>query len=180
MAKFDPAYQRTCANEGGYSNRPADAGGETYRGISRRWHPEWDGWTLVDWWRTRSGFPGNLDRDSALQGMVKGFYMDNYWRGLGSLTRQDIANEVFDTSVNCGVETASEFLQQALNVLDSAALSVDGDVGPATIAAANACPHPDRLLKCLNGLQFGYYWKICEANPGQRANLGGWLSRVNM
>lgn len=180
MANFDLAYQRTCANEGGYSNRAADAGGETYRGISRRWHPEWDGWVYVDYWAARTGFPGNLDRDDHLQEQVKAFYMRKYWRGLGSLTRQDIANEVFDTSVNCGIETAGELLQQALNMLDSAGFEVDGDIGPATIAAANACPYPDRLLKCLNGLQFAYYWRICTANPAQRANLGGWLSRVSI
>lgn len=141
----------------------------------------------MDYWKARTGFPGNLDRDGDLQGQVKAFYMREYWRGLGGLDRQDIANEVFDTSVNCGVDTAGEFLQQALNMLapvsstaSGAALVVDGDVGPATIAAANACPHPDRLLKCLNGLQFGYYWKICTANPEQRANFGGWLSRVSI
>lgn len=165
-------------HEGGYSNRHVDAGGETYCGISRRWHPEWDGWPLVDYWKARSGFPGNLDRDPQLQAKVRQFYLTEYWGNLGGLTRQDIANEVFDTSVNCSREEAGEFLQQALNMLDDARLVVDGDVGPVTVAAANACRHPGRLLRCLNGLQFGYYWRICEANPEQRANLGGWLSRT--
>ena len=48
MADFHKALKRTAKYEGGYVNDPADAGGETYKGISRRANPKWDGWQLID------------------------------------------------------------------------------------------------------------------------------------
>ncbi|MBW1801582.1 MAG: hypothetical protein JRJ85_12745, partial [Deltaproteobacteria bacterium] len=44
MAKFDEAFEKTTAIEGGYVFDPDDAGGETYKGISRRFNPSWGGW----------------------------------------------------------------------------------------------------------------------------------------
>lgn len=35
-------------HEGGYANHPADKGGETYRGISRKANPDWVGWKYID------------------------------------------------------------------------------------------------------------------------------------
>ncbi|HBF18469.1 MAG TPA: hypothetical protein DDW81_00145 [Cryomorphaceae bacterium] len=48
MADFEWAYRHTSNKEGGYVNDPSDYGRETYRGISRRWHPYWEGWKIVD------------------------------------------------------------------------------------------------------------------------------------
>ena len=42
MADFQPALQTTLRFEGGYTNINADAGGETYCGISRRNWPDND------------------------------------------------------------------------------------------------------------------------------------------
>ncbi len=36
------------SHEGGYANHPADKGGETYRGISRKANPNWEGWKYID------------------------------------------------------------------------------------------------------------------------------------
>jgi type VI secretion system secreted protein VgrG len=38
---FLKAFNTTMTFEGGYANDPDDAGGETYMGISRRYHPDW-------------------------------------------------------------------------------------------------------------------------------------------
>ena len=35
-------------HEGGYANVSGDLGGETYRGISRKNFPSWNGWEIVD------------------------------------------------------------------------------------------------------------------------------------
>ena len=48
MANFQQAFQHTAAAEGGYSNNPKDKGGETYRGIARKYWPDWAGWIIVD------------------------------------------------------------------------------------------------------------------------------------
>jgi len=51
---------------------------------------------------------------------VKAFYKENYWdKFLGDeINSQEIADEIFDTSVNMGVERAVKFLQKALNYLN--------------------------------------------------------------
>ncbi|KKK46716.1 hypothetical protein LCGC14_3162480, partial [marine sediment metagenome] len=38
MALFTEAYEITLQHEGGYSNDSDDVGGETYKGVSRRYH----------------------------------------------------------------------------------------------------------------------------------------------
>ncbi len=38
----------TLAHEGGYANHPSDKGGETYRGITRKHNPNWEGWAFID------------------------------------------------------------------------------------------------------------------------------------
>ena len=48
MADFDIAYGETELREGGYVNDPVDRGGETHRGVARKFNPDWKGWALVD------------------------------------------------------------------------------------------------------------------------------------
>ncbi len=45
---FAEALKHTLEFEGGYANDPADRGGETFRGISRKNWPRWSGWDLID------------------------------------------------------------------------------------------------------------------------------------
>ena len=35
-------------SEGGYANMEGDSGGETYKGISRKWFPKWEGLKIID------------------------------------------------------------------------------------------------------------------------------------
>ena len=48
MADFSKAWGRSSVHEGGYAHLAGDAGGETYRGIARNFHPEWPGWKFID------------------------------------------------------------------------------------------------------------------------------------
>lgn len=48
MAYFGDAFKKLSIKEGGYVNDKDDAGGETYRGISRKYNPTWQGWTMID------------------------------------------------------------------------------------------------------------------------------------
>ena len=47
MADFRLAYKKIEAAEGGYVNDPDDKGGETYKGISRKANPDWNGWINI-------------------------------------------------------------------------------------------------------------------------------------
>ena len=184
MADFKAAYKITMAHEGGYANNPADTGGETWKGIARKKHPDWPGWPLVD--KAKHGdFPANLHSVLGLQDMVESFYKVKFWDylKLDQVNSQKIANELFDTSVNMGQGIAALFLQRSLNVSnrngkDYAELQVDGNVGSVTINTLNNHPRPEQVYKLLNTLQGARYISICEANPSQEIFLNSWLSRV--
>ena len=107
--------------EGGdtVTNDPADPGGLTKWGISQRAHPALD--------------IANLTREQALD-----IYTRDYWHrcrcdelSLGAL---GVALMVFDSAVNLGTGAAAKLLQRAVNV------SVDGVLGPTTMAAARSMP----------------------------------------
>lgn len=184
MADFKTAYNITMAHEGGYANNPADTGGETWKGIARKKHPDWPGWTLID--KAKHGdFPANLNSVPNLQYFVEQFYKVKFWDylKLDQINNQKIANELFDTSVNMGQGIAALFLQRSLNVSnrngkDYPDLQVDGAIGAITVNAVNNHPRPDQLFKLINTLQGARYIGICEANPTQEIFLTSWLSRV--
>lgn len=185
MADFEAAYKVVMRNEGGYANNPNDRGGETYKGIARKMHSEWAGWATVDLFRRQPGFPANLADASGLQALVHSFYKNEFWDklNLDAVERNDIATEIFDTSVNMGVGVAALFLQRVLNVTNKNGkeypdLVLDGKIGPKTIATLNMHRRPLEVLKAFNCLQGGKYIGICEANPSQEIFFTSWMSRV--
>jgi lysozyme family protein len=79
MADFDEAYLITIGIEGGYDNDPEDAGGETYKGISRKYYPDWRGWVFIDSYKTQPNFPNNAYSDGTIDTMVRTFYKEHFW-----------------------------------------------------------------------------------------------------
>jgi hypothetical protein len=74
MSDFNISYSITMGNEGPYDNDPTDVGGETYWGIARKYHPDWDGWKIIDSYKTKPGFPGNLKDNQSLKDSAKSLY----------------------------------------------------------------------------------------------------------
>jgi lysozyme family protein len=107
---FDYALNLVLKHEGGYVNDPADPGGETIYGISRRHHPE--AWAA--------------GRPSKAQASL--IYRRDYWDRLRcDELPAPVAVLLFDTAVNCGNKRAVQFLQRAISVAD------DGVLGSVTI-----------------------------------------------
>src|SRR5688500_14155039 len=98
MADFKTAYKITMAHEGVYANNPHDSGGETWKGIARKKHPDWSGWSIVDQWKIKAGFPASLNNAPGLQDLVWQFYKKEFWDGLNldQINDQRIVNELFD------------------------------------------------------------------------------------
>lgn len=119
MATFDDAFRKLVVSEGSYVCDSDDSGGETYRGISRRYNPKWDGWNIVDEYKRRykgKSLSKVLDADERLQDTVKELYKDKYWDifELDDIPSQLIAYQMFDTCVNCGSVAAIRFAQASL------------------------------------------------------------------
>jgi len=188
MADYDVAYDITLAHEGGYDNDPDDAGGETYKGVARKFYPTWAGWAIIDAAKEEPNFPDSLKDNIVLDSMIREFYKINYWNRIGGddLSEQLLANELFDTGVNMGVSRAVEFLQKALNVLNRSGklyddIGEDGKFGNDTINALSAYLSTDSvnlLLKIINVLQGMHYVNYMTKNPTQEKYARGWFARV--
>jgi lysozyme family protein len=182
--KFQPAYELVNAHEGGYVNDPADRGGETYAGISRRYHPEWKGWQWVDWGtRSGQGFEVTEAIQEVLDGAKLEFYREKYWEGqhLHRLTRdrQELANQLYDASVNNGRRQAALWVQRALKAGGDRAVKVDGELGPATAAGLNAATRWLDVLKMVECQQGVLYMQLALDDRTQTRFIHGWLKRVN-
>lgn len=190
MADFDKALPDVLASEGGYVNDPDDLGGETYKGVARRFNAGWPGWPRIDRARRLRGFPASLERDRGLQRLVRDFYKQHYWDKFqgDAIPLQAVAEELFDTAVNLGVARAVGFLQRALNVLNRNGalypdLVEDGLFGARSLAAINAYlarDNPSHLLKVLNILQGMHYIESMTRSPVQEKFARGWLKRVKI
>jgi lysozyme family protein len=113
---FDLAFEHLIKREGGLVEHPNDPGGLTKYGISRRAYPSEDIRNLT------------LER-------AKEIYRADYWSRIrGDELPDGIAECLFDYAVNSGVSQAIRTLQRAVGV------TVDGDFGPATMAALKARP----------------------------------------
>ncbi len=186
MVSFNEAFEKTIKWEGGYSNDKYDSGGETYMGISRNHHPDWEGWKIID-----EGRKSNSGLDSYnIYNKVKDFYEENYWNKIKGyeLKDQKIANKVFDVAVNMGIGTSIKFLQKGLNILNRNEknyknIVVDGIIGDKTLSALSSYLSHDsniHLLKIINILQGHRYIKIVENNHTQERFIRGWLKRVGL
>lgn len=189
MADFTEAFNLTMGHEGGYVNDPDDRGAETYRGISRRFNPSWQGWVVIDNAKVLPNFPYLLDDDVHLDGMVRNHYQSHYWdRFQGDrILHQPLANELFDNAVNMGVHKSVSFLQSALNLLNRNQslyddILEDGLCGTGTLNALNLYHQKDDdmalLIKVINIQQGNFYLEIMRKNKTQEKYLRGWLKRV--
>ena len=192
MADFNKAFEKTQSIEGGYVNDPSDAGGETWRGISRRFHPSWAGWAIIDM-EKRAGLEGLNERlagNRLLDEVERQFYREQFWNRINgdAIPLQSIADEVYDTAVNVGVHRAVGFLQGALNLLNRDEKNYpdileDGACGPKTLYTlrehlAHEKGDPTILLKVMNTLQGMHYVDVMRRFPEQERYARGWFRRA--
>ena len=126
---FPTAFADLMKYEGGYSNHPADRGGETMWGITKEV-------------AVKNGYTGDM---SALPvEIAEAIYVKDYWNPVqADKLPEDLRYAVFDAAVNSGVAQATRWLQRACGVRD------DGIVGPQTIRAANALSSEEIKRKML-------------------------------
>jgi lysozyme family protein len=121
MADFLQAYKLTVGEEGLYSNDAGDSGGETVLGLTRNADGSWDGWKLVDQYKSKPNFPDNLNGiKSALDTLAKPYYKKKYWdkiRG-DEIKNQQEANRIYDTYVNTGSSGVS-LAQRAMGIIET-------------------------------------------------------------
>lgn len=125
MANFKEAFNKVVFNEGGYVNDPDDAGGETYMGISRKAHPNAIIWKHVDKitakYKTAKTITKYLKENKELTREIESIYKSDYWAkfNLDKEKSQRLANQIFDSAVNCGVSATVKRINRVKNEMDS-------------------------------------------------------------
>jgi lysozyme family protein len=155
MADFRAAIGTVLWNEGGYSNDPADPGGETNFGISKRSYPD-------------------VDIKNLTQEAAAAIYQRDFWLFSG-VADQRLATKIFDAYVNAK-HHAIRVLQLALGSIQAGPVVPDGNWGPLTEAHVNAA-HPDRLLEEFKARLCKMHCDDAIENPAQYKDLLGWLRR---
>ena len=150
MGSFDEAIGVVLEHEGGYVNDPADPGGETRYGISKRSYPDVDIASL------------------SLEG-AKAIYRRDFWR-YDKVEDQLVATKIFDMAVNMGPVPAHRIVQQACGI------QTDGAFGPGTTAAVNA--RGAALLAELRARAAVHYARIIIRTPTSEKYLLGWMRRA--
>ncbi len=185
MAEFEVANQKSMNFEGGYVNDPDDPGAETYKGISRRYHPEVPIWPIIDLQKEKN--EGKVFSTPHLDKMIHDWYKVWHWDffGLDFIHYQRIANEIYDSGINLGRRTVGRFVQECSNTHfdESRVLKVDGYPGPKTQSnlakiIAMGQDRRDTLYKQLNSEQGHHYTMAANKNPRLKKFVVGWYKRV--
>lgn len=150
--------------EGGFVDHPADPGGRTNRGVTQK---------VYDDWRARQG-AARRDVKAIDDAEVHAIYESGYWLPPRcDLLAEPLDLVQFDTAVNMGPGRAVRLLQKALGC------GVDGDFGPATRRAVDACrEEPGAAVIAYCDAREAYYRGLAEKNPKLRVFLKGWLNRL--
>lgn len=141
---------------------PGDSGGRTRYGIAERWHPE----------LTATGFFTTMDSAAALT-VAESVYITSYAKPmmLSQINAQGVAAALLSFAVVEGPVKAVKLLQRACGA------TMDGCIGPATIARVNACA-PAVLLKTWGGLEEAYFASLAAKNPADEKFVAGWDNRT--
>lgn len=146
---FDDAFERLIGHEGGYVNHPADPGGETKFGITKR------------------SYPGEDIKGMTLS-RAKQIYARDFWAPAGcDLVPAEIKFDLFDMAVNAGVKGAIKALQASVGE------TVDGVLGPRTLQAVQSA-NPTRLAARFNGFRLEHMASLNTWPAFGR----GWARRV--
>ena len=102
---FEKMLQFVLEREGGYSNNPADLGGETNKGITHG--------TYNSYRRSKGLEPQSVKNISDDE--IRDIYYNNYYKASGAdqLDNPQLGLYTFDTAVNMGVGTAKDLLKQS-------------------------------------------------------------------
>lgn len=154
------------ASDGAPHLDPDDPGGRTQYGISERSFPEA--------WKD-----GQVTYDEARSIYQKVFILKDHFEDINDIVLQ---HQVVDFGVTAGPDTAAKLLQQLLGV------SVDGQIGPQTLAAiANypagtlfgvSVPGSVLLNLAFRDARVMFYARDAKRAPKMLKDLLGWLKRT--
>lgn len=174
MAQYEPAFDfmmlaEDATRSGGVTSDPSAAfpSAVARLGINSGAHPE----------AVAASFY-TMPLAQALEYAVH-LYRVNYWEPIlgPQILDQDVANKVFDLSVNEGAVEITKIVQRAVNSLNPS-LDVDGRMGAITVAAINATPRAE-LLAAIKDYAIQFYRNWAFRTNQRPLLLEALIARVN-
>ncbi len=169
---FDNRIKQVINTEGGFVNRGTDKGGATNKGIA------WDTWKANA--KSVLGVEPTLDNLKNLtDAQAKEIYRYKFWDAIDAdqINDGDVRYLLFDFYVN-SKGWAIKKIQRTLNTMGNH-LIVDGGMGPNTLRAINKAD-PVQLYNGLKKARVDFFHKIVKNDSTQKANLKGWLNRMEI
>jgi len=154
MANFNIAFEKTLKFEGGYVNNKYDSGKETKYGISKKYYPD-------------------LDIKNLTLNQIKEIYKRDYWDKINgdNILNQEVANNIFDASVNVGIRRAVKLAQSQLGV------KTDGILGKITLNYLNRFD-PLYFVDLYKYSRIRFYTLLCRLYPKNKRFFYGWVNRT--
>ena len=151
-------------HEGGYSNRPGDAGGPTKFGVTHK--------TLAAHRGVKSVTAAQVKAMTLAE--AEAIYRKSYWtQSGGDVLPVGLDYAAFDFGVNSGPSRAVKVLQGVVGVAQ------DGKIGPATLAAVGRYPGGVvKLIRDYCAARMDYLRGLTNPKTGFPVNGRGWTIRV--
>lgn len=155
--RFRRCLAETLEHEGGWADHPKDPGGATMKGVTLATYRAFKGRDV-----TKAELRAISDAD------LEAIYRKGYW----DKTRCDdlpagVDLMVFDLAVNSGPGRAAQFLQAAVGA------TVDGIIGPATLAKVATLPAAEIVIRLRNRRE-RFFRSLATFSTFGR----GWLRRL--
>lgn len=153
---FLSCFEKTLLHEGGYANHADDPGGETYCGISRRYHSDWAGWRIIDDITNKKNY--QIFNHFTLKHLVQNFYLVKIWEKykLMYIQNEALVNNIFDWLVNSAA--APKKIQEIVEV------ELDGIFGKITLNAINKS-ETKKLNNSIVAARIEYYKSLNSLSP---------------
>lgn len=148
-------FPRLMKYEGGYVNDPADSGGETKYGISKRAYPQLD--------------IKNLTEADAMEIFYRDYYLP---LNIPDIDDEKTAWQLFDFGVNAGVKRSARMIQKIVGSYP------DGVIGRKTLGKINTFQDDYSLHNHFLMERLRYYLDLGERNQVYRKFLKGWVLRA--
>lgn len=168
MSQSVLAVQYVLSNEGGFSDNPSDPGGATKFGISLR---------FLQSISPSSKTLSDIEDLTLIDAQT--IYETNFWDPIYNLIEsQQIANYIFDMTVNMGSSISHKIVQQAICSVtcNRQLMPDDGIFGSRTLSDVNQ--HSQYIIYPIRAIRADHYKLLVANNPNLGVFLTGWLNRT--
>ena len=142
-------------------------------------------WGVTEETARANGYEGDmkdLPKEFAYELSANKFWVDNHLTEVTKMSMK-IAGEIFDTSYNCGCQSAWKMVQRGLNAMNRKAedwpdIEVDGFAGPNTLKCLEAALkiREAHVYKVLNVIQGAFYLSLVERRQKDESFFNGWIA----